>query len=256
MSFDGSASTYDEDFTARPLAAWLRARAWSRLDALFVPGMRVLELGCGTGEDAAHLAARGVEVIATDVSQAMLATTRAKAEHLPLQTAYLDLNEPRTWADFGPLDGVYSNFGALNCTRAWGALAAWLGRQMPPGGAVALGVMGPFCAWESAWHGLHGDAATATRRWRGESLAVLADGARLPVYYPTPGRLRAAWRPLFRGRALLGLGVALPPSDIYPVIERRPRLARFLVQCEAALAPRFPWRAWGDHYWLELERVG
>ena len=35
---------------------------WRRLDDGFGPGDRVLELGCGTGEDAVHLAQRGVRV--------------------------------------------------------------------------------------------------------------------------------------------------------------------------------------------------
>ena len=41
-------------------------------------GERVLELNCGTGEDAVHLARRGVRVLATDNSPRMLAAARSK----------------------------------------------------------------------------------------------------------------------------------------------------------------------------------
>ncbi|MFP4323367.1 MAG: class I SAM-dependent methyltransferase [Anaerolineales bacterium] len=258
MAFDGSARTYDDDFSHHTLAAWLRQRTWARLDTHFRPGMRVLELGCGTGVDALHLAERGVEVIATDTSPAMLREVDAKAHAagLAIRTQILDMNDPATWRDLGLVDGAYSNFGALNCTRAWGALFAWLGQQIRPGGVFACGVMGPFCLWETAWHALHGDFRTATRRWSGQRIATLADGAQIPVFYPAANSLCRAARPYFvQRRALCGLGVALPPSDVYPVIEKRPRLTGFLVQCEASLAPRFPWRAWGDHYWLEMERI-
>ena len=53
--FEAMAATYDRDFTERPIPARMRRAVWRRLDAAFPPGRRVLELGCGTGEDALFL---------------------------------------------------------------------------------------------------------------------------------------------------------------------------------------------------------
>ena len=53
-------------FTESRLGELLRQAVWRRLDDVFRPGDRVLELDCGTGEDAVHLARRGVRVLATD----------------------------------------------------------------------------------------------------------------------------------------------------------------------------------------------
>ena len=39
----------------------------------------VLEVGCGTGREAAWMAARGLDVTATDASAAMLAEARKKS---------------------------------------------------------------------------------------------------------------------------------------------------------------------------------
>jgi len=77
-AFDKLAPDYDASFTATPLGTLLRQAVWSRLDASFAPGQRVLELGCGTGEDAVHLASRGVHVLATDASPVMAETARRK----------------------------------------------------------------------------------------------------------------------------------------------------------------------------------
>src|SRR5574341_1364692 len=60
--FDAAALTYDEIFTQRRLGSWLREMVRERLP--FQPGDHILELGCGTGEDALWLAQRGISVTA------------------------------------------------------------------------------------------------------------------------------------------------------------------------------------------------
>jgi len=77
-AFDALAADYDASFTATPLGTLLREAVWRRLDARFSPGDRVLELACGTGEDAVHLARRGVRITATDASPAMVETALRK----------------------------------------------------------------------------------------------------------------------------------------------------------------------------------
>jgi SAM-dependent methyltransferase len=79
-AFDNAATTYDADFTCTRLGRWLRELVWEQLAGLFAEGDRVLELGCGTGEDAVWLAQRGIAVTATDASPGMLEVAQAKAE--------------------------------------------------------------------------------------------------------------------------------------------------------------------------------
>ena len=76
--FDALAADYDRSFTASAIGQRMRAAVWRRLDTAFAPGERVLELNCGTGEDAVHLAERGVRVLATDVSPASSPAFRAR----------------------------------------------------------------------------------------------------------------------------------------------------------------------------------
>ncbi|HMM43369.1 MAG TPA: methyltransferase domain-containing protein, partial [Thermomicrobiales bacterium] len=77
--FDALAAGYDAAFTDRRLGRWLREIVWEHLDYAFAPGDHVLEIGCGTGADATHLAGRGVRVTATDASLEMLRAAEAKA---------------------------------------------------------------------------------------------------------------------------------------------------------------------------------
>src|SRR6478735_6450842 len=76
--FDGMAADYDRSFTASSIGQRMRAVVWHRLATAFRSGERVLELNCGTGEDAVHLGSRGVRVLATDTSELMIEKARIK----------------------------------------------------------------------------------------------------------------------------------------------------------------------------------
>src|SRR5262249_31530444 len=101
-AFDHIGARYDVEFTNTELSLWFRHRVWERLGVLFKPGQRVIELGCGTGEDAIWLAKRGVQVLATDGSPAMIAETARKAKEQGLdsliETRRLDFQEASAWA--------------------------------------------------------------------------------------------------------------------------------------------------------------
>ncbi len=258
-AFEHVAGRYDAESTSADLSRWIRARVWQRLAVLFRPGDRVLEIGCGTGEDAVWLAQRGVYVTASDASAAMLAETERKARRSGVEQMItlrqLDLASADAWnlADV-VYDGVFSDYGPLNCIGDWTALGAALSRAVRPGGRIGFAVMGPWCVWEVAWHGLHADYRTATRRWRGQATAHIG-GVAFPVYYPTPARLQRELGPSFRRTHLSGLGVFVPPSDLYGAVGKRPRLSSWLTRLEQRLAARWPFKYLGDHYWLELERV-
>ena len=192
--FDHAAAAYDADFTHTPLARALRARVWARLDVRFAPGQSVLELGCGTGEDARRLAERGVRVVATDQSAAMLRVAAAKTAGLPVTTAHLDLKalapSPALLAH-APYAGVFSNFGAVNALADFAPLAAWLAPLVQPGGRVILVVMGRWCAWEIGWHLLRLQPRTAFRRLRRGGAVAHVGGAPLTVHYPSTAALQA-----------------------------------------------------------------
>jgi SAM-dependent methyltransferase len=242
--FDRVAERYDAEFTATRLGRLLRARVWRHLSYTFTPGQRVLELGCGTGEDALWLARRGISVLATDISEGMLGQARRKAADQPL--VRFEQQDANALVLRGTFDGAFANFGVLNCVADLGELAARLADRLRPGARLVAVVMPPFCLWETVWYALHGDVARATRRWR-PCVAAVGD-ASLPVWYRTAGRVAREVREHFALRHVEPLGALLPPSY----------LARFVERWPAWSADADRWmplgHLWADHYISVLER--
>ena len=259
--FDTVAAEYDADFTEHALGRWLRAAVWDRLDEVFRPGDCVLELGCGTGEDAVHLARRGVQVHATDSAAAMLEIARHKVfvqgfsarvtfEQLDLNS--LDSNHLPTQ----PYDGAFSNFGALNALPDCRPLAEALARWIRPGGRLVLVVMGPWCPWEWGWYLARGRVRTAFRRFRSGGLAHVGGGAAMRVWYPSPRRVRKALSPYFRALDTTGLGVLLPPTFARSLVDRWPDFFERLAALDRKAGRIFPCTWLNDHYLTVFERTG
>lgn len=256
--FDAMAAGYDAAFTEGLVGRLMRGLVWERLDLAFRPGQRILELGCGTGADAIHLARRGVGVLATDASQGMLDVTREKLAAAGLgdlvEVAQIGIEELPALAAASalrpPFDGALSNFGALNCVSDLRGVAAGLAGLLRPGAAAILCVMGPLAPWEWAWYGRRGQWARALRRlrrggtpWRG-----------LTIRYPRPGALRRAFEPWFALRRLAAVGALLPPSYAEEWARGRPALLWALARLEGRLGAAPPLPQLADHYLIELER--
>jgi SAM-dependent methyltransferase len=254
-AFDSFAADYDRSFTTSAIGQRLRAAVWRRLDAAFRPGDRVLELNCGTGEDAVYLGRRGVHVLATDISTEMLTVTRAKVARAGVaglvDVAQMPIEDLTQHPRPGGFDGALSNFGGLNCVADLAGAARGLAAVLRPGARVLLCVMGPAVPWEWGWYLAHAQPRKALRRlqrggtsWHG-----------LSIRYPTIGAVRSAFASHFAQRRVAALGALVPPSYAQAWAARHPRLLAALDRWErrAETLPPLPWLA--DHYLIELERV-
>ena len=151
-------------------------------------------------------------------------------------------------------DGAFSNFGGLNCLADRRPVARGLAGIVRPGGTVVLGLMGPFCPWETGWHLLHGKPRQAFRRFRSGADAQLEPGITIPVWYPSSRRLEAEFQPWFAVRRMAGIGSLLPPSYLGHLVDRWPGLFGPLARLDQALGPIWPWTWLNDHYLIVLER--
>jgi hypothetical protein len=68
-------------------------------------------------------------------------------------------------------------------------------------------------------------------------------------------RLTRDFAPYFRRAHVEPLGVFLPPSDVYGVVEKRQRLFSLLLYLEERFGKSRMLALLGDHYWIEFARI-
>jgi ubiquinone/menaquinone biosynthesis C-methylase UbiE len=249
-AFDGVAARYDEIWTNSAVGRAQRDQVWREIDPLFRAGDRILDIGCGTGEDAVHLAARGVLVDAIDASPAMIEQARRRGGFATRVLRAEEVGQGHAlpvagsaWRCPTQFDGAISNFGVLNCVTDLPAFLRDLAALVRPGGTVAICVIGRFCAWEVFYYAVRFEFGKAIRRLRGAAGSSL--GVR--VQYRS---VREFLSPEFRLRRWVGIGLFVPPSYV-----RLPRwLVRPLGALDRLLARIPPFRALADHRLLIFAR--
>lgn len=204
-AFDPVAARYDELWTNTATGRLQRDAVWRHIAPYYRAGQHILDLGCGTGEDALHLGRLGIQVSAFDASSEMVRIARQRG----VAADVLALEELGQIA--GSFDGALSNFGALNCIERVEQLRAPLARLIRPYGFLSLCVMGRFCLRETAHFLARGEVRRASRRWCGTSVS---GSLGLRVFYPTVHRIRKAFAPDFRLVQAAGIGVFVPPSYV------------------------------------------
>ena len=267
QAFDAVAPDYDAVYgpEGNAVMTWLRQESLALLKATFPPGSRLLEIGCGTGDEALHLARRRHTVLATDISPAMAAQTQSKARAAGLAGRVTALAVPAgglaTLRPRRPFDGAYASFGTLNCEPDLDAVAAALARLLRPGGRFVCSMMARWCPFEVAWFLLHARPRAAFRRLRRgwQSMPVAGEAGRqasVAARYLSVGDVARAFGPALVVERTLSLALLLPPPYLDDVFRRHRRLFARLEGWERRLRERWPWRTMGDHVALVLRKTG
>jgi SAM-dependent methyltransferase len=266
QAFSLSAPYYDADQARNRVARWSRARSLQILDKAFMPGDHVLELGCGTGEEAIHLARRSISVVATDAAPAMLNVLNAKLTRneraISERITPLLLPAGRTGSlveRFGrhSFDGAYSSFGPLNCEPDLAPIEDALADLVKPGGRMVLSLINRYCPWETAWYLAKGQPREAFRRWSGRAEATVRgqwQQTRIPVYYWSNRHVENLFHPNFRVVRRMALPWLLPPQYLDGLLKGRPRLFKLLASVDRRLASIWPFNSQGDHTLFEFVR--
>jgi ubiquinone/menaquinone biosynthesis C-methylase UbiE len=259
LAFDAIAPQFDARFGAWGSVAAQRRAVRVALLREFSAGGKILELGGGTGEDAAFLAAQRFRVFLTDPSPAMVSLADRKIAPLGscaeiLAAEHIEYFAERKLAAGSELfDGAFSNFAPLNCIADLSPVARGMARLLKPGAPAMLVVFGVFCPGEMITELLRGRVKNAFRRLnRGNVLARLA-GHDFNVVYHRRADLLRSFAPWFSFERRFGIGIAVPPSAAEPWITRQPRLLAAMEAIDRAVSR--PLACLGDHVLYQFRRT-
>lgn len=260
--FDEVAAQYDAEFTDTPLGKRQRAIVHTYLEGVVRPGMRVLELNCGTGHDAVWLAARGAEVTATDASSRMVEVASRKVEGARVagsisfrQLMIEDLIDPEIQRELGAFDLILSNFDGLNCVRDLSPFPEAFTSLLRPKGHAILVFMNPICAMEIFSLLLRGRWRRALQRLRRDGLEVhIGNGIAMRTWFHPVGRTLRHFRRGFVARHVEAVGLITPPTLMRSFYHRHESTFRRFFPLEDLLASLPPFNRMGDHVLLHLQR--
>jgi ubiquinone/menaquinone biosynthesis C-methylase UbiE len=258
--FDHIATNYDSLFTNSAIGQLQRAHVWKYLERVTpeLRGLDMLELNCGTGEDALLFSDRGFNIVATDISEEMLKVTQQKVQQFSMQhrisSQFLDLESFDETSFNKRFDLIFSNFGGLNCINpeSLKTLLTKIPLALNPGGRFIGVIMPRFCLWESFYFLLKFSPARAFRRYTDDEVIANLNGAEVPTWYYSPSQIISWSKKHFDHVRSKAVGIALPPSYLENFFSRRKTWLSRLNQMESRLGSLSSLASYSDHFLIDL----
>lgn len=261
--FDQAAKTYDAHYGppsgSRPgnqLVCWLRAEHLSLVRSLVPPGATLLDIGCGTGEEALRLAQDGYSVLGVDVSPGMVWQAQAKLAGYGLRRGVLFRVRPAgrlaELEERGPFQGAYASLGTLNTEPDLAGVARGLHELLGAGAPFVATVMSRRCLYEALrglWPLARGARLKRSGAWT-ESRAGASDVC-APVRFYTPREFAAPFAEHFTVERVMAFPLWLPPVHLHTRYRGDGAQRRWLALERWTRA----WpglRAWGDQFLMVL----
>ncbi len=255
-SFDNYAIAYDAHFVNSNIGRAQRNLVHNYLTCLFNKNKTVLEVNCGTGEDAVFLARHFKKLVCADISSEMIKVCESKTKELenvstlvaPIQKLTINIKDM--------YDVLFSNFGGLNCLspnelRDFGKDSVTL---LNKNADVVFVIMGRKCLWEKFLFWWQKDKVRANRRLGIGGAATEISGAKFMTYYFSPTEIKQFFQSEYSVEACLPIGFFIPPSYLEDYFKNKRIMFSILVGLEKMVMGLGFLSNYADHYLIHLKR--
>lgn len=261
VPFDHISSTYDSVFTRSAIGQLQRKHAWRYLEQVMLEleGLEMLELHCGSGEDAMMFSDRGFNLVATDLSVETQKIAQQKEESYSMQrrigSQYLDLDSFDETLFDKKFDLIFSNFGGLNSIspESFQRLLERIPAMLNPRGRFVGVLMPKFCLWETLYHAAKFKFGKTFSRWTCNEVIGRFDGVYKKAWYYSPSEIKEWSKANFKMVRTKPVGIALPPTSLDSVFLRKKKLLLSLHRFEKKLNRLSICSGMADHFIFDLQ---
>ena len=255
--FDNAALNYDLTFTNTVIGRSQRDLVYRHLSSILRKNTpaKVLEINCGTGEDAIWLGEKGCEVIATDISSKMIEVASRKTKRTNVRFLQADINKINTYFEPNSVDFIFSNFGGLNCLSP-DELSSFMKNAtslLKPKGKLALVIMPKNTLWEQLYFLLKLDFKSSFRR-KGANAIANVNGEKVTTFYYNPKDIVNLAHLNFDLQQSRPIGFFIPPSYLEPFFKNKPQLISLLQLLEKRITNVSWLSKYADHYFIVLQK--
>jgi len=260
--FDHIAKNYDTDFTHSEIGKLQRKSVYKYLEKL-PSKLNILELNCGTGEDALWFSQRGNTVLATDISEEMIKVARAKTKEidtikikqLDIKNLHVILSNSETFREKPQFDLIFSNFGGLNCLNKQELQDFFVSvsKILSKNGKIILVIMPKNTLWESLYFLFKGHFKNVFRRNTNEVINVNVEGKDVKTWYFNPREIKKSGYNSFKLVKTRPIGFFIPPSYLEKYFKKHKRFLSILDMLEKQIGKLGFLSRFSDHYLIELK---
>jgi ubiquinone/menaquinone biosynthesis C-methylase UbiE len=258
-AFNKAATDYDVSFTNTAVGTMQRNRVWKYLENLLKNRKaEVLEINCGTGEDALWLAKRCYSVTATDVAGSMITVAETKRiiagiNNVNFKTLdFFQLNKNLSPQQY---DFIFSDFGGLNCVNEPELvhLSKDFAKLLYPGGKLVMVVMGKYCLWETLYFLFKFKIGKALRRWDNKGVHTKIEEEEFETWFYSVRALKKIFNPHFKLLEARPIALAVPPSYLQNYFDKKPKWLQRLNRWDNLLTRFMLLSNFSDHLVLTFE---
>ncbi|WP_130733488.1 class I SAM-dependent methyltransferase [Flavobacterium sp. J27] len=255
-SFDIAAVNYDQSFT-HTLIGKLQRRVVYKIISPHLSSVKdIFEINCGTGEDALWFASQKFNVVATDISEKMIAIAKTKNQYQNLDFSTLDITTISSFDKEKKQDLLFSNFGGLNCLSP-DELSSFFKTApdfLKEKGKLILVLMPKNTLWEQFYFFTKGKFNTIFRRKK-KIVYANVDGENVPTYYYNPKEIVHLTKEKFKCIEYKPIGFFIPPSYLEPFFKNRKWFLNFLNLMENSIQKLRFLSKYADHYIIILQKL-
>lgn len=258
-AFNKAASDYDVSFTNTAIGSLQRHRVWKYLEKVLKNRKaEVLEINCGTGEDALWLAKKCYSVTATDVAGSMITVAESKRIIAGINNVkFKTLDFFKLHNNLRPqqFDFIFSDFGGLNCVNEpeLEHLSKDFAQLLYPGGKIIMVIMGKYCIWETLYFLFKLKIAKALRRWDNKGVHTTIEEEEFETWFYSVNAMKKIFSAHFKLIEAKPIAFAVPPSYLQNYFDKKPHWLKRLNNWDNFFT-RFKWLSnFSDHLVLTFE---